>query len=108
MKKPYCALFVLLMFTLYTAFTLWHSEQSLLDFGLQLMASPDTAQVVIDLYLMAGLACIWMYRDARAHGQSIACLWPDLLLPALFVSAGPLLYMVINGFTRSARIATAA
>ena len=55
MKKTCFALIVLVLFTLYTAFTLWHADQSLLEFGLQLMSSPDTAQVVIDLYVMAGL-----------------------------------------------------
>ena len=48
MKKTCFALIVLVLFTLYTAFTLWHADQSLLEFGLQLMSSPDTAQVVID------------------------------------------------------------
>jgi len=31
------------------------SEQSLLAFGAQLMSRPDTAQVVIDLYLACAL-----------------------------------------------------
>lgn len=101
MKKTCFALIVLVLFTLYTAFTLWHADQSLLEFGLQLMSSPDTAQVVIDLYVMAGLACVWMYRDARAKGRSLASLLPYLLVTAIFVSIGPLLYIVINGFSRA-------
>ena len=40
MKNPCFALIVLVLFTLYTAFTLWHADQSLLEFGLQLMSSP--------------------------------------------------------------------
>ena len=107
MKKPCFALIVLVLFTLYTAFTLWHADQSLLEFGLQLMSSPDTAQVVIDLYVMAGLACVWMYRDARTRGQSMASFWPYFLRTALFVSAGPLLYVVIKGFSRSSPKPTA-
>ena len=107
MKKTCFALIVLVLFTLYTAFTLWHADQSLLEFGLQLMSSPDTAQVVIDLYVMAGLACVWMYRDARTRGQSMASLWPYFLLTALFVSAGPLLYVVVKGFSRSSPKPTA-
>ena len=51
MKKPYLALIALLLFSSYTAFTLWQADQSLIDFGLQLMSKPDTAQVVIDLYV---------------------------------------------------------
>ena len=35
-----------------------------------------TAQVVIDLYLMAILACVWMYLDARGRGRSVASLIP--------------------------------
>lgn len=107
MKKTCFALIVLVLFTLYTAFTLWHADQSLLEFGLQLMSSPDTAQVVIDLYVMAGLACVWMYRDARTRGQSMASVWPYFLLTALFVSAGPLLYVVVKGFSRSSPKPTA-
>lgn len=58
MKKPYLALIALLLFSSYTAFTLWQADQSLIDFGLQLMSKPDTAQVVIDLYVLGGMACV--------------------------------------------------
>ena len=73
---------------------------SLLAFGLELLSRPDTAQVLIDLYLMAALACVWMYRDARAKGRSLASVLPYWLLTAVFVSVGPLLYIVVNGFAR--------
>jgi len=56
MKKPYLALAALLGFSAYTAFTMLTAQQSLVAFALELMASPDTAQVVIDLYLLAALA----------------------------------------------------
>ena len=78
------------------------AEQSLIDFGLGLLSSPDTAQVVIDLYLLGVLACVWMYRDARSKGRSMASLVPYFLITAVFVSIGPLLYIVINGFGRKA------
>jgi hypothetical protein len=81
---------------------LW-AEQSLLAFGLELLSRPDTAQVVIDLYLMAALACVWMYRDARTRGRSLASVLPYWLLTAVFVSVGPLLYIVVNGFARGRR-----
>ncbi len=97
MKKPYLALAALLGFAGYTAFTMLHAEQSLIQFGLQLMSRPDTAQVVIDLYL---LACVWMYRDARSRGRTLVAVLPYFLLTAVFVSAGPLLYIVVNGFRR--------
>ncbi|MCP2073675.1 UNVERIFIED_ORG: hypothetical protein J2Y77_003111 [Pseudomonas lini] len=98
MKKPYIALVTLLLFSLYTTSTLFLSEQSLLAFGIRLMSSPDTAQVVIDLYLLACMACIWMYRDSRAKGRSFVSVLPYLLITVIFVSIGPLLYIVINGF----------
>lgn len=97
MRHPSLALVALLAFSAYTLFTLATAEQSLLQFGLQLMSRPDTAQVVIDLYLMALLAGIWMLRDARARGRSMTSVLPYLALTALFVSIGPLLYLVVNG-----------
>ena len=100
MHRPYIALASLLAFSLYTLGTLLWAEQSLLAFGLELLSRPDTAQVVIDLYLMAALACVWMYRDARTRGRSLASVWPYWLLTAVFVSVGPLLYIVVNGFAR--------
>jgi len=98
MRKPFLALAALLGFSLYTLFTMLTAEQSLLAFGRELMARPDTAQVVIDLYLMAALACVCMYRDARRRGRSVASLLPYFLLTAVFVSVGPLLYIVVNGW----------
>lgn len=102
MQKPYIALAALLGFTVYTVATMLTAEQSLLAFGWELMSRPDTAQVVIDLYLMAVLACVWMYRDARGRGRSMASVLPYFLLTAVFVSVGPLLYIVVNGFPRRA------
>lgn len=98
MNTPYPALFALVGFTTYTVFTLLNAEQSLLQFGLHLMSRPDTAQVVIDLYLMAALACMWMTRDARARGKTLVSVLPYILLTMVFVSIGPLLYIVVNGF----------
>ncbi|MBN0976869.1 DUF2834 domain-containing protein [Pseudomonas hygromyciniae] len=100
MHRPYIALASLLAFSFYTLGTLLWAEQSLLAFGLELLSRPDTAQVVIDLYLMAALACVWMCRDARARGRSLASVLPYWLLTAVFVSVGPLLYIVVNGFAR--------
>ena len=107
MNRPYLALAALLGFAAYTGYTMWTAQQSLMAFGMGLMSRPDTAQVVIDLYLLAVLACVWMYRDARTRGQSMASLWPYFLLTALFVSAGPLLYVVVKGFSRSSPKPTA-
>ena len=100
MNRPYLALAALLGFSLYTAGTMWLADQSLVAFGIALMSSPDTAQVVIDLYLLAAMACVWMYKDAHAKGRSLVSLVPYFLLTAAFVSIGPLLYIVIDGFSR--------
>ena len=105
MNRPYIALAPLLGFSLYTAGTMLQADQSLVAFGLGLMSSPDTAQVVIDLYLLAAMACVWMYRDGRAKGRSLVSLVPYFLLTAVFVSIGPLLYIVIDGFSRKPKAA---
>jgi hypothetical protein len=96
MKKLALPLSALLAFSAYTLYVMLQAEQSLLQFGMQLMSSADTAQVVIDLYILAALACIWMYQDARARGKSLAYLLPFFALTALFVSIGPLLYLVLK------------
>ncbi|MBT2372193.1 DUF2834 domain-containing protein [Pseudomonas fluorescens] len=103
MQRPYLALVTLLGFSLYTAYTLLQADQSLMAFGLELMSRPDTAQVVIDLYVLAVMACVWMYRDARSKGRSLVSILPYVLITAIFVSIGPLLYLVINGFARDSR-----
>jgi len=75
------------------------AQQSLLSFGYQLISSPDTAQVVFDLYIMAFLAIIWMYQDCRKLGKSIMYFIPFALLTLVFVSIGPLLYLVLKPTT---------
>ncbi|MDG9883794.1 DUF2834 domain-containing protein [Pseudomonas sp. GD04058] len=91
------AFVLFIVFASYTAWTMTLAEQSLLAFGLQLMSRPDTAQVVIDLYLMAFLAGIWMVADVRSRGGAWLSVLPWLLLTALFVSLGPLLYIALRG-----------
>ncbi|MDR8362898.1 DUF2834 domain-containing protein [Pseudomonas sp. JL3] len=100
MKSVALPLIALIAFTGYTVSVMLQAEQSLLDFGISLMSRPDTAQVVIDLYLLATLAGIWMYQDARKHGQSGLSVVPYLLVTAIFVSVGPLLYLVVRGLQR--------
>lgn len=94
---------LLVFFSMYTGWTMLIAEQSLVAFGLELVSRPDTAQVVIDLYLMAALACIWMASDNRSRGNAAIAVLPYLLLTVLFVSIGPLLYLVVNGFKREHR-----
>ncbi|WP_339466514.1 MULTISPECIES: DUF2834 domain-containing protein [unclassified Pseudomonas] len=98
----------LLAFTGYTVSVMLQAEQSLIDFGISLMSRPDTAQVVIDLYLLATLAGVWMVKDAKARGQSGWSVVPYLLLTAVFVSVGPLLYLVVRGVRERKKIDEAA
>ena len=97
MKSVALPLVALIAFASYTISVMLQAEQSLVDFGISLMSRPDTAQVVIDLYLLATLAAIWMYKDARKRGRSVASVMPYLLITAIFVSVGPLLYLVVRG-----------
>lgn len=101
MRTSIPALVALIAFSLYTAWTLLITEQSLIAFGLELLARPDTAQVVIDLYLMATLACIWMVKDTKTRGGSLLSVLPYLLITLIFVALGPLLYLVIKGFSKN-------
>ncbi|MCF4997867.1 DUF2834 domain-containing protein [Pseudomonas syringae] len=87
----------LITFAGYTISVMLQAEQSLIDFGISLMSRPDTAQVVIDLYLLATIAGAWMYKDARQRGKPVWSVVPYLLLTAAFVSVGPLLYLVVRG-----------
>ena len=87
---------LLVVFASYTGYTMSIAEQSLLSFGYQLLSSPDTAQVVIDLYIMAVLALAWMYQDIKARGKTINYWFPFALLTLVFVSVGPLLYIVLR------------
>ena len=103
MKNITLPLVVLIAFAAYTVFSMSQAKQSLVQFGVQLMSSLDTAQVVIDLYILAALACVWMYHDNKSSGKSFAAVIPYLLITAIFVSIGPLLYLVVKGFARPSR-----
>lgn len=60
------------------------------------MSSLDTAQVVVDLYILCAMACVWMYRDNRSRGKKLSAVIPYFVLTAVFASIGPLLYVVIS------------
>jgi hypothetical protein len=90
------SLTLLVLFACYTAYTMSIAEQSLFSFGYQLISSPDTAQVVIDLYLMAGLALAWMYQDIKNRGKTIKHWLPYAAVTLVFVSIGPLLYLALR------------
>ncbi|MCU1717800.1 DUF2834 domain-containing protein [Pseudomonas sp. 5P_3.1_Bac2] len=96
MLKLLLPLFCFISFGAYTLWVMVHAEQSLMQFGLQLLSHADTAQVVIDLYLLASMACVWIYHDGRKRGKSLLYLSGFFILTALFVSLGPLLYCVLR------------
>ena len=51
------------------------------------------AQVLVDLVIVAVLACIWMLKDARERGLSA---WPFIAITLVGGSFGPLLYLVVR------------
>ena len=87
---------LLLVFSGYTAYTMSIAEQSLLSFGYQLISSPDTAQVVLDLYILGLLALVWMYQDIKARGKTLKHWLPYAALTLVFLSIGPLLYLALK------------
>jgi len=57
-------------------------------------ANAATVAVLVDLTLALTFVSIWMWRDARRRGITVA---PFLAVTALLGSIGPLLYLVIHG-----------
>lgn len=104
MSKVALPLLTLIAFTAYTLYTMAIAEQSLIQFGLQLISSPETTQVVIDLYILAAMACVWMYTDAKSRGKTALYVLPYWLLTAVFVSVGPLLYIVVKLLKKDKRL----
>lgn len=97
---------LLLVITLFGALT----AVALLDVGylgilLPQFQSWGAGQVLVDLSILAVLACIWMVQDAPVRGLSA---WPFILLTLLAGSFGPLLYLLVRELKgRSGRSAVA-
>lgn len=64
-------------------------------------ASWGGAQVLLDLVILAVLACVWMVRDARARGARV---WPYVALTLAAGSFGPLLYLAVREAGRRSRL----
>lgn len=104
MRLRITSVILLIIFSGYTAYTMSIAQQSLLSFGYQLVSSPDTAQVVFDLYIMAFLAIVWMCQDAKNNGKSALYVVPFVLLTLVFVSIGPLLYLALNSSSEQSKV----
>ena len=54
-------------------------------------ASSGAVQIFVDLIIVCGLACIWMYFDAPKRNLNP---WPYIVITVLTASFGPLLYLL--------------
>lgn len=65
------------------------------------LAGPGAMQVLADLILFGGLACLWMIADARTRGANP---WPYVVITLFAGSFGPLLYLLVREW-QGARVA---
>ena len=80
---------VLLDFTALTGWALY--EVGYLGIFQAGLVGPGAMQVLADLVIVCGLACVWMVADARARGANP---WPYVLITLAAGSFGPLLYLL--------------
>jgi len=83
---------VLVAFAGPNVYVVW--QYGYLGFWQLVTANAATIAAMVDLTIALALVTVWMWRDARARGVSLA---PYLVLTATFGSIGPLLYLVVNG-----------
>jgi Terpene cyclase DEP1 len=88
MNKPILTA-VLAAFLALTLYVLW--QVGLLNLFVHNLNHPAGVQVFVDLAIMLGLFCAWMWRDARATGRN-PWLWTALSFG--LGSFGPLLYLI--------------
>jgi len=89
---------VLLAFADLNAYVLW--QYGFMGFWELVTANAATMAVLVDLTIALGFVTVWMWRDARRRGITLA---PYLALTATLGSIGPLLYLVVHG--REANVA---
>jgi hypothetical protein len=83
---------VLMLFADLNAYVLW--QYGFMGFWELATANAATIAVMVDLTIALGFVTVWMWRDARRRGITLA---PYLALTAFLGSVGPLLYVVVNG-----------
>lgn len=82
---------VLLDFAALTAWAMY--EVGYLGIFAAGLSGPGAMQIMADLLILGGLACIWMIADARARGANP---WPYVLITLCGGSFGPLLYLLVR------------
>jgi len=88
----------------FAVLTVWVLAQYDYSLGAALtaaVASPIGVHLLVDLALACFAACVWMVRDARAHGRVA---WPWVVATMLLGSPGPVAYLLVREL-RSAPVA---
>lgn len=87
--KVILLLFVIIDFGALTAWAIYEVGYfGIFEAGL---AGPGAMQVLVDLVIVCGLACLWMLADARRSGLNP---WPYVVITLFAGSFGPLLYLL--------------
>lgn len=92
---------VLVFFLANTANAL--AQQGYLGFFEAMGANAATRLAMLDLSIVLTLALIWMFRDARNAGVSVAECVVYALVTLVFGAAGPLLYLIRREFSLRAQ-----
>ena len=83
-----------LVFLAFGAFSVWVMMQvGYIGIVTGALDNPGSQQVLIDLVIACGLACIWMWQDAKARGANA---WPFVILTLGAGSFGPMLYLLMR------------
>ena len=95
-KRFLVLLLVLVVFLGYTVYVIVARDVSLFAYLGALRPNSWATQILIDLYIACALLSVWMIKDARARGRSVASVLPFLFLTLLLASMGPLLYLLFR------------
>jgi hypothetical protein len=80
---------VLIDFALFSAWVMWKfGYVAIWQAGIE---SPASLQILFDLFISAGLICVWMILDARKRGANA---WPWVVATLFVGSLAPLAYLI--------------